>query len=120
MAELPFVQIVREGSVTVLQLGPQAKHIEEPILERLGRELADAAQTADPPRVVVDMTAVEFFGSGFIEVLFRLSKRIGQRPDGHFALCGLQPYCREVLEITKLDRLWKLHDTRAAAVAALA
>lgn len=40
-------------------------------------------------------------------------KKEGQ---GRFAICGLQPYCREVLEVTNLHHLWILTDTREEAI----
>ena len=43
-----------------------------------------------------------------------------QQPGGGFALAGLSSYCREVLEITHLDKLWKLHANEDDAVASLA
>jgi hypothetical protein len=32
----------------------------------------------------------------------------------------VQPFCAEVIHVTRLDTLWEIHPTRAAAVAALA
>jgi anti-anti-sigma regulatory factor len=65
------------------------------------------------------MAATEFFGSSFIEVLFRVWKRLNTQPHPKFAISGLQEYCREVLEVTHLDSLWPLYATRDEAVAAL-
>jgi anti-anti-sigma factor len=114
-----YVQVLRDGPVTVLELGTKCKMIEEVILESVGQELLQAAVAAEPPLVVIDLSQTEFFGSGFIEVLFRVWNRIQQKPGGKLSLCGLQPYCREVLEVTHLDKLWPLHAARADAVKAL-
>lgn len=119
MAGNTFTQISRDGTVTVVEFGPRCKLIEEVILDQVNREALDAVVGAEPPLVVFDLTQVEFFGSSFIETLFRVWNRLQQR-SGRFALCGLRPYCLEVLQITHLDKLWPIVDTRGDAVAAIA
>jgi hypothetical protein len=34
-------------------------------------------------------------------------------------LCSVQPFCGEVLEITKLDRIWDILPDRPSAIAAV-
>jgi anti-sigma B factor antagonist len=119
MSDMAYLQQFRDGNVTVLELSSKCRLLEEVLLDAVGQELMQAAQAAVPPMVVIDLSRTEFFGSGFIEVLFRVWNRIQQKEGGRLALCALQPYCREVLEITHLDKLWPLYETRADAVAAL-
>jgi anti-sigma B factor antagonist len=119
MAELPLTQITRIGTTTVITFTARCKHLDETIVEAVGREVMDAVGAATPPKVVLDLTATEFFGSSFIEVMFRAWNRLQKQTGGAMALAGLAPYCQEVLEITHLDKLWPAHPTAAAAVAAL-
>jgi anti-anti-sigma factor len=119
MSANAFTQVLREGTVTVIEFGAKCKLLEESMLDTISQEVLPAAQNASPPLVVIDLSQTEFFGSGFIEVLFRVWNRVQQKPGGKMSLCGLQPYCREVIEVTHLDKLWSLHPTRAEAVAAL-
>jgi len=65
---------------------------------------------------VVDLSGVDFFGSSFIELLYRVWSRLHNR-GGQFALCGLSPYCREVIEVTNLNTLWPLYASVDEAVA---
>jgi len=109
--------VVKEGDVTVVVFGPGQRHLDEVGLETIQNQLLEIAGEANPPRVILDMTATEFFGSSFIEVLFKVWKRLNSQPGAKFAICGLQEYCREVLEITHLDKLWPLFSNRAEAVA---
>lgn len=119
MSQPVYLQQVREGNVTVIELGPKCRLLDESLLDVVGQELMQAACAAQPPLIVIDLARTEFFGSGFIEVLFRAWNRVQQQPGGRLALCALQPYCREVLEVTHLDKLWPLFETRADAVASL-
>lgn len=113
------LNVVKEGDVTVVVFGTEQRQLDELGLERIGRQLVEVAQAATPPLLVLDMAATEFFGSSFIEVLFRVWKKLSLQPGAKFSISGLQPYCREVLEVTHLDRLWPLHGTRADAVAGM-
>jgi len=105
-----------QTGVTIVEFGQEQRQLDELHLEKIGRQLITLAQSASPPRLVLDMALTEFFGSSFIEILLLVWKAIESRPDGKFAISGLQPYCREVLEVTHLDRLWPLPNTRAEAI----
>lgn len=112
-------EIVVDGRVTVIALGPKYKIIDESILDGgLGESLIEIAVDANPPLVVLDMSHTQFFGSSFIEVLFRVWNRLQGR-SGRFAICGLTPHCLDVLKITHLDTLWPLMPTRGEAVGSL-
>ncbi len=106
------------GNVTVISFGPQFESLDEFTLDQVRDFVLDVAKSADPPRVVIDLSFTKFFGSSFIEVLFRVWKRVNGA-GGKFALAGLTSYCREVLEITHLDKLWLLLPNEAEAVAAI-
>jgi anti-anti-sigma factor len=114
---MPVPRLETQQSVTVVgfDAGPLSLH--EASIDELREPMLNAAR-AEPPLLVVDLTHVEFFGSSFIELLFRMWKRIQHRA-GQFALCGLSPYCEEVLSVTNLDKLWPNYPTREQAVAAL-
>lgn len=119
MSPLPFPQVERRGDVTVVVLGPEYELVEESMIETLSASILQAAREADPPWFALDLSRTRFFGSSFIEILFRAYHRLNEKGTGRFALCGLTPHCREVIEITHLDRLWKLYPTAAEAVTAL-
>jgi anti-anti-sigma factor len=112
-------EISKVDGVTVISLGPDYENLDESLLDTLKETVLQAAQTSDPPLVVLDLSHTKFFGSAFIEVLFRLWNRLNAREGGRFAISGLTPYCAEVLEITRLDQLWPIYSNRDEAVSAL-
>lgn len=110
-------QVTIENGVTVVVLGPGHESVDELLLDNGLREsLLKIGDAANPPRVVLDLSHTTFFGSSFIEILFRIWNRLQERPGGAFAISGLTPYCQEVLKIAHLDTLWRLFPDRAAAV----
>jgi len=108
----------REG-VTVVSLGPEFENLDEHDLDELSSVILDVADNADPRLIVVDLSHTQYFGSAFIAVLFRAWNRVKNEEGGRFCISGLTPYCREVIEVTHLDRLWTLFDSTDQAVAAI-
>ena len=105
--------------MTVIELGPSYDSLNEAALAESGGVLLGEAVHAEPPRLLLDLSGTQFIGSRFIELLVRTWKRLRER-GGTMALCGVQPFCSEVLHTTKLDTLWNSYPTRADGVTALA
>lgn len=109
-----------ENRVTVIALGPACQNIDETVLDNgLRDSMLEITKDLNPPLVVVDMSHTKFFGSSFIEILFRIWNRLHSKTGGQFAISGLNPYCAEVLKITHLDTLWRVFPTREDAVRTL-
>ena len=72
-----------------------------------------------PPVLIVDMSETTYVGSSFIELLVRAWKRLKHR-NGMMALCALQPFCREIMKISRLDSIWPIYADRVEAKNALA
>lgn len=111
-------QILKERGVTIVTYGPESERITEDRIPEALHALLAALKGAEPC-VVIDLSNVKFFGSSFIEVLFRAWNRIQQQPGGRFSLCGLTPNCAEVIEVTNLNRLWQTYPDRASALQAI-
>lgn len=107
---------IREGDVTILVFGPELSQIDETNVADLGGRLNAVAEGLPNPQLILDMSTVEFFGSSFIDALFRVWKKMTARPHAQLAIAGLQPYCRDVLKITRLDSLWQIFDSRDSAL----
>ena len=111
--------ISTQNGITIISLGPEYENLDEPGLEGLKDMVLDVARSADPPLVILDLSHTKFFGSAFIEILFRTWNRLKGRDGGLLCISGLTPYCKEVIEVTHLNELWKIFDTLEEAVAAL-
>jgi anti-sigma B factor antagonist len=112
-------QVAIQDGVTVVSLvGAEYENLDERLLDGIRTALLDIAQTTNPPLMVLDLSHTKFFGSAFIEILFRVANRMKTR-GGKFALSGLTEYCAEVIHITHLDSLWPVLPETAAAVARL-
>jgi anti-anti-sigma factor len=112
----PAPHVTRRDDVTVIALGRDYENLDEHRLEEVSLVIFETAQNADPPLVVLDLSHTKFFGSAFIEIMFRAWNRLNARPGGSFAISGLTPYCAEVIETTHLDRLWPVFKTDEEAI----
>jgi anti-anti-sigma factor len=70
------------------------------------------------PLVVFDLGQVSYFGSVFLALLLRCHKLVRQK-GGELVLCGASQLARELLQITNLDTLWAIYDTREEALEAV-
>ncbi len=110
-------QTLLDGDITIVAFGEEFEHLGEDVMPAIATAVDEAAQ-ADVPKVLLDMSSVKFFGSSYIEVLYRLWKQMESR-GGRFVISGLHPYCREVLQVTNLDKIWTIVDDRDAGLAKL-
>ncbi len=110
-----MIQITLENTVTVIELGPSYESLDATALEDFGSVLLTKASTVEPPYLVLDLSHTRYIGSAFLELVVRAWKRLSER-GGMLALCKLQPFCAEVLQIARLDRLWRHFPDRAQAV----
>lgn len=114
-----MIEVLRQENVTVIRLGVTYRSLDDDVLDEVGGLLLTKAATVDPPRIVLDLSETTYIGSTFIELLVRAWKRLRER-GGTLVLCGLQPFCTEVLRVTRLDSLWKSYPSQQEAVASAA
>jgi anti-sigma B factor antagonist len=78
----------------------------------LRQKLVELAETG-PPRIVVDMEAVEFLDSTGLGVLVAALNRM-RRQDGDLELICSRHRILRVFEITGLTKVFTIHDSRDA------
>ena len=80
-------------------------------------EFRESAESigAEHPRMVLDMGRVGFVDSSGVGAIVGLMKAARER-GGDLKLTALSPDLRTVLELTRLDRVFEIHDSVDAAV----
>ena len=69
-------------------------------------------------RFVIDFSGTGYIDSSGLGVLVSVSKKI-REAGGELRLCGLNEDLRMLFELTKLDTLFTINETRAEAVGSL-
>lgn len=103
--------VSQSDSVTVVDVEGQLivgnrQELKQKVLE----ELEDGAR-----KVVVDFTHTGYIDSSGLGVLVSLSKKIREQ-GGELRLAGLNEDLRTLFELTKLDTLFEIADTREEAL----
>lgn len=107
--------IDQQGDVQIVRMDASYSAFREEILDEAEQAMLRAVESSPRPRIVLDFSQTDYFSSMFIEVLFRVWNRVRTR-NGRFAICALQPVCREILETAKLDSIWDIYPTVDEAV----
>ena len=100
------------GGVAVLHVVP-GRTPEHGEVEQLGEALE---RPGGGPRVIVELSALDFMSSAFIARLVALNKRI-RAAGGKLVLCGLHPFVREAFHDSRLERIFEIADDEKAALA---
>jgi anti-anti-sigma factor len=111
-------QVETHADATIVRFSGEYDALDEKRLADAERTLLQAVEGAVRPLVVIDLAATRYMGSAFIELLSRAWQRICHR-QGQMVLCGVQPFCADVLRAAGLDRLWPSHADCKAALAAM-
>jgi anti-anti-sigma factor len=80
--------------------------------------LLKQVETASATHAVIDLGALEYFGSIMLELLVVLWKRVSVK-GGKLALCNVSPVGLEILQTAKFDTLWPIVDNREQALKAV-
>lgn len=88
--------------------------IDSAVAIRFKERMRDIAADG-PARVVLDLREVAFLDSSGLGALVAVMKLLG--PERQLELCGLTPAVAKVLRLTRMDRVFVLHDDVEAAFA---
>ncbi len=113
-----YFQIKRHGDVAVVVPSPEIEQLPENLLQPAATMVLSALKDDPPGNLIVDLSAVRFFGSSFITFLLRCHPLATQQ-GSELVLAGVNPRIRELLKTTALDTIWALYDSRQEALDAL-
>ncbi len=96
---------------------------DEKILEQGDIQLLEASvmpliEVGDGINLVLDFSNVKFLTSSVLGLLIRISKKVYES-GGRLRLCGINTKILEIFKITRLDRVFEIHEDRYAAVQGL-
>lgn len=103
---------VAEGTVVIALHGQADLHTAPQLRSRIGAAIDDGATS-----VVVDLSEATFIDSMTLGVLLGAVKRLGPSHGSVLVVCS-DPHIRRVFEITLLDRVFALFETRDVAIEA--
>jgi anti-anti-sigma factor len=109
------VRNAERGVIVVRLAGPEYGSLDPQKLARARQFLLDMAGKADPPYLIVDLSAVHFLGASFIGILMDTWDQLRQC-SRRLILCGLTPYCNKLIGTMHLDKLFEIYPTQPIAL----
>jgi anti-sigma B factor antagonist len=116
MPESPIVAVEELADAVVLHV--LVDNLDEERLRPLQGEVRTAADNHPGQPCILDLGRVTFLPSMSLATLIRLHTEFRGRQQ-RLILAAVQPAVREVFVLTRLDRMFELHDDVAAATRAI-
>jgi len=107
------VQVENRGGVLLAEVEGRVDSSNSQDFERQLQGAIDG----DVKAVVVDFAGLAYISSAGLRVVLLVAKTLGQRNVG-ISLCSLSDPVQSVFEISGFNRIIRIHDTQAAALAA--
>lgn len=92
--------------------------LEEKDIRALQESIMSVIEQAERVNMILDFCNVRFLSSAVLGLLIRISKRIYSR-DGQLKLCNIDPKIYEIFKITRLTKIFDIHQDVKSAVESL-
>jgi anti-sigma B factor antagonist len=89
--------------------------LDEANIHQIGEELARLVDASPVPKLLVSFANVDHLSSAALGALITVNHRVRDRK-GQLRLANIDPQISEVFKITKLDKLFQIHDTTDSAL----
>lgn len=90
--------------------------LDEANIQQIGDELGRLVEASPRPRILICFENVEHLSSAALGTLITVSNQVKAR-DGQLRLSDIRPQIKEIFSITRLDRLFEIHETSDDALA---
>jgi len=92
--------------------------LDEANIQRIGEEILALIETESEPRLVISFSNVDHLSSAALGTLITIHNKVKSK-GGSLRLSNIDPQIYEVFVITKLNKLFEIHDTSENAIASL-
>ncbi len=110
------LRIRRSDSISIVEFADR-KILEELSIQEIGEELDQLVETEPGIKLLLNFKNVDHLSSAALGMLITLNKKVKER-DGVLKLSDINRQIFEVFKITKLNRVFDIHDTAEDALAA--
>ena len=89
--------------------------LDEANIQQIGEEISELIDSATDPKLLINFANVDHLSSAALGTLITINNRIKGRK-GQLRLANIDPQIYEVFKITKLDKLFSIHQSTEAAL----
>ena len=109
------LRIQTEGDVTRVEFIDR-NILDEGNIQQIGDEILQIIDQEDRPKLLISFANVEHLSSAALGTLITINNKIRQK-GGQLRLSNIDPQIYEVFVITKLNKLFQIHDSNDKALA---
>ncbi len=90
--------------------------LDEANIQQIGEEISQLVETKPQPKVLISFDNVDHLSSAALGTLITINNKIRGK-GGQLRLANIDPQIYEVFVITKLNKLFQIHDSAEQALA---
>ena len=90
--------------------------LDEANIQQIGEEINGLIEKDSTPKLLISFSNVDHLSSAALGALITIHNRVKAK-SGQLRLAEIDPQIYEVFVITKLNKLFEIHESRAAALA---
>lgn len=90
--------------------------LEEATIQQIGDEISGLIDRSGNPKILINFENVEHLSSAALGTLITINNKVRQK-GGQLRLSNIDPQIYEVFVITKLNKLFQIHDSNEKAIA---
>ena len=109
------LRVVEQEGVTCIEFVDR-NILDEANIQQIGEEISAIVDAHDRPQVLISFENVDHLSSAALGTLITINNKIRNK-DGQLRLANIDSQIYEVFVITKLNKLFQIHDTTSAAMA---
>jgi len=110
----PHITVSKMDDVSVVEFADR-KILDELSISEIGDQLRAVAQSGHGVRMLLNFQNVEHLSSAALGMLITLDKLV-KEGNGKLRLCNINPQIYEVFKITRLNKLFSIHDSTETAL----
>ncbi len=110
-----LLRVVDEDGVTRIEFVDR-NILDEANIQQIGEEITKLVDETPQPKVLISFQNVDHLSSAALGTLITINNKIRTK-DGQLRLANIDPRIYEVFVITKLNRLFQIHDNEDQALA---
>jgi anti-sigma B factor antagonist len=107
------LKVKRDGSIVEVQFRDR-NILDEANIQQIGEEIKAIIEAEPAPKLLINFTDVDHLSSAALGTLITINNRV-RALKGQLWLSNIDPQIYQVFVITKLNKLFEIHDTAEKA-----
>lgn len=109
------LRVTHDDGVTLVEFVDR-NILDEANIQQIGEEISNIIEAGPTPRLLISFSNVDHLSSAALGTLITINNKIKTK-NGQLRLANIDPQIKEVFAITRLNKLFSIHDDTPSAIA---